>query len=476
MSGGTGSAELYLEALGIPAAGSAGIPARGLWRRRVAQPRSGHLARPGDSTFLETPALQAAARLMDVGEASLAGARLGPYEIISLVGAGGMGEVYRARDTRLERVVAVKVLPSGDTVSPVALQRFRREARTASALNHPNICTIYDVGDDPPSSRWSCSTASPSTGGSLAALSITTSSSTRHRRSRRARRRAPDRDRPSRHQAGEHLHDAARSQDPGLRRWPRWSAGGADDDPRDRPRWSEALTDRSGTTPIGTVSYMSPEQIRGAAHGRALGPVLVRRRPLRDADRRAAVPWRQRGSDSRRHPRRRADLRPRAEDGRPAGSVAHRRQVPRERSGPAGISTRRKFWRTCSASSRAGPAIAGSTPGRRGPSHAGGRSRRRPARSSSRSSSPATPRSRARPRLTVEDTIVLADFTNTTGDPVFDETLRQGVATQLEQSPFVRLVSQERLQRTLRMMGQPPEARLTPRSPGRSASARRALV
>jgi hypothetical protein len=66
------------------------------------------------------------------------------------------------------------------------------------------------------------------------------------------------------------------------------------------------------------------------------------------------------------------------------------------------------------------------------------------------------------PRLGVDDTIVLADFTNTTGDAVFDETLRQGVATQLEQSPFVRLVSQERLQRTLRMMGQPPEARLTP--------------
>src|ERR1700736_2268469 len=74
------------------------------------------------------------------------GTKLGPYEIVALIGAGGMGEVYRARDTRLERTVAIKVLNSSVVTSPELKQRFEREARTISRLNHPHICTLHDVG------------------------------------------------------------------------------------------------------------------------------------------------------------------------------------------------------------------------------------------------------------------------------------------------------------------------------------------
>src|SRR5713226_4678246 len=75
-----------------------------------------------------------------------AGTRLGPYEVISPLGAGGMGEVWRARDPRLGREVAIKVLPSSFSQDPDRLRRFEQEARAAGTLNHPNILSIYDIG------------------------------------------------------------------------------------------------------------------------------------------------------------------------------------------------------------------------------------------------------------------------------------------------------------------------------------------
>lgn len=74
------------------------------------------------------------------------GTKLGPYEIQSPLGAGGMGEVYRARDTRLDRTVAVKILPAHLSSNIEAKQRLEREARAISSLNHPNICTLHDIG------------------------------------------------------------------------------------------------------------------------------------------------------------------------------------------------------------------------------------------------------------------------------------------------------------------------------------------
>src|SRR5215472_14140443 len=74
------------------------------------------------------------------------GTRLGPYEILAPLGAGGMGEVYKARDPRLERDVAIKVLPASFSQDPDRLRRFEQEARAAGVLNHPNITAVYDIG------------------------------------------------------------------------------------------------------------------------------------------------------------------------------------------------------------------------------------------------------------------------------------------------------------------------------------------
>src|SRR6476469_1306915 len=75
------------------------------------------------------------------------GTRLGPYEILGPLGAGGMGEVYRAHDDRLDRDIALKVLPESLTADATARARLLREARAAAALSHPNICAVYEVGE-----------------------------------------------------------------------------------------------------------------------------------------------------------------------------------------------------------------------------------------------------------------------------------------------------------------------------------------
>ena len=110
--------------------------------------------------FLETPAAEMAGPLLEVGareamapteplEDPLTGRQLGPYRVLRRIGGGGMGEIYLARDTRLERNVALKLLPAEWTRDAAANERFSHEARAASALDHPNICTIHDIGETP---------------------------------------------------------------------------------------------------------------------------------------------------------------------------------------------------------------------------------------------------------------------------------------------------------------------------------------
>jgi len=100
-------------------------------------------------SFIENPASDLAAEILAKGEHGLiAGQALGPYKIVSTLGTGGMGEVYLAQDTRLRRQVALKVLPSQFTINPDRVRRFEQEAVAVSALNHPNIVTIHEIGRD----------------------------------------------------------------------------------------------------------------------------------------------------------------------------------------------------------------------------------------------------------------------------------------------------------------------------------------
>jgi serine/threonine protein kinase/tetratricopeptide (TPR) repeat protein len=396
--------------------------------------------------FLGAPAIDLAAREL-AGERSddgsqaggdpLIGQRLSHYRIVEKLGGGGMGVVYKAEDSRLHRPVALKFVSDDLASDAGALSRFQREARTASALNHPHICTIYDIGEQDGRSFIAMEYLEGATlkdrlaAGPLGldtvlqlgiqiadALDAAHNANIIHRDIKPA-----------------NIFISARGHakllDFGLAKMGAPSSREAD------------FTTAAATIPglvMGTAAYMAPEQARGEpvdhradlySVGLVLYEIAKGTRPAPAVQLRVEhSPELERviakclETDPELRYQHAADLRTDLERLTSGSSSA-------TASGPQVPSRTR--WRLVVAAGLAAAVLVGAYV--------------------------FAPRAAT---LTDRDTIVLAEFTNTTDDPVFDDTLRQGLAAQLQQSPFLSLVSDERIRRTLPLMNQPADARLTP--------------
>ena len=392
-----------------------------------------------------------------------AGTRLGPYEITASLGAGGMGEVYQARDGRLGRDVAIKIVAAHSTDAPQARERFEREARSVAGLQHPNICTIYDVGD--------------ADGRAFIVMELLHGETLQQRLRRGPIDLSAFLDIAIALADGLHAAHAAgivhRDIKPAniflTAHGPKiLDFGLAKADLRATAPASAAETlamlTESGRT-VGTIAYMSPEQLRGeAADARSdlfsLGMVLYEmatgRSPFAGATS-AAIG----GAILHEEPRPPRSLRPDVPDAldQILLKALEKDRDLRYQSAADIRADLQRLRRSTGVKTGEIPAATAVT--------APHRSRRLlwvgiaavlAAVSAAGYWSYFT---RSTPALTETDTIVLGDFANTTGDAVFDDALRQGLIVQLQQSPYLHVLPDRRVRRVLTMMGQPPDAKLT---------------
>jgi eukaryotic-like serine/threonine-protein kinase len=429
-------------------------------------------------SFLESPAFELVAQALvseDVTPAeshpsppALIGRTISHYRIIEKLGSGGMGVVYKAQDTKLPRLVALKFLPESLLRSPQAMERLKREANAASALNHPNLCVIHDIDqfEGEPfivmeflggQSLKHCIHGTPIEVDQLLdiALQIADGLDAAHGK------RIIHRDvKPANIFITERGH--AKILDFGLAKTvPRIvNFAGAGVPTGSTLSVVDDLTHRG--TAVGTIWYMSPEQVRADeldtrtdlfSFGVVLYEMATGKLPFSGTtsgvvfrailDSRPVPP-----SQLNPHlPRKLEEIIDKCLEKDRNLRYQHvsdirtdlrrlKREIAPERASivlPEKARIARR-WKVIAPACAAvlGLSIAGLFYFRRAP------------------------------KLTNKDTIILADFANSTGDRVFDGTLRQGLSVQLEQSPFLSLVSDERIQQTLQMMGQRQDAKLTP--------------